>query len=169
MKPIKPITHFVPNRILALSCALIMGLALAATLTGVHPPTPVHADSSNHALLVQVQASQGFAAPGNALAANFLVVVSDRSGAPVTNLTQTDFTITNQFGLPGQTCGFSNNIVSFVNVLNGAYRIQIDLPLPGCTWVEGDYLAYVRVVDGPRQGQAPATLALNCPDLCTRQ
>jgi hypothetical protein len=155
----KASTKFVPNSI-KLTSAVITGLALVLTITWLQPPKQVQADSPNHALTVQVEASQGFAAPGNSLPANFLVVVTDRSGAPVTDLAQTDFSITNQFGLPGQTCGFSNNIVSFVNVLNGAYRIQVDLVLPGCTWVAGDYLAQVAVTAGIRRGQVPATLSV---------
>src|SRR5919201_194325 len=71
--------------------------------------------------------------------ANFLVVVTDVTGAPVITLSQANFFIGNQFSLPGQVCGFSNNIVSFVNVGNGAYRIQVGLAvnIPGCHWVEG--------------------------------
>ena len=167
MKPPKLIAPFVENSI-KLSCAVITGLALVLTIAWVHPSNQVQADTPDNALTVQVQASQGFAAPGNSLPANLLVVVSDHSGAPMTHLDQTDFAISNQFKLPGQTCGFSNNIVSFVNVLNGAYRIQVDLVLPGCTWVEGDYLAYVAVTDGLSRGQAPCTLSVKCPVICAR-
>jgi hypothetical protein len=168
MRPTRPITPFVPNRI-KLSSAVITGLALVLTIALVHPSNQVQAQTLANALTVQVEASQGFAAPGNSLPANFLVVVSDSSGAPVTSLDQSDFSISNQFKLPGQTCGFSNNIVSFVNVLNGAYRIQVDLvlALPGCTWVEGDYLTLVAVTDGVRRGQAPTTLSVKCPNVCS--
>ena len=167
MQQTKPIARFAPNSI-KLLWALIISLALVLTITWLHPPNQVQADSPNQAVLVQVEASQGFAAPGNSLPANFLVVVTDRSGAPVTNLDQMDFMISNQFALPGQSCGFSNNIVSFVNVLNGASRIEVDLALPGCTWVEGDYLAQVAISDGTRRGQAPATLSVRCPARCAR-
>ena len=168
MKPTKLIPSFVPNSIKPAS-VVITALALVLTIAWFNPPKQVQAQSSSNALTVQVEASQGFAAPGNSLPANFLVVVTDGGGLPVTNLVQSDFFISNQFKLPGQTCGFSNNIVSFDNVLNGAYRIQVDLVLPGCTWVEGDYLAHVAVTDGIRRGQAPATLSVKCPQRCTRQ
>lgn len=167
MRLTKLIAPFVPNST-RLFGAVITGLALVLTIAWLHPPKQAQADSPDNALLVQVEASQGFAAPGNSLPANFLVVVTDPSGAPVTHLDQTDFSISNQFKLPGQTCGFSNNIVSFVNVLNGAYRIQVALVLPGCTWVEGDYLAHVAVTDGVRRGQSPSTLSVKCPVTCAR-
>lgn len=165
MKSTRLRTQFVLD-IIKLLPALMIVPALVLAFGGLHPPKQVHADLASTALLVQVEASQGFAVPGNALPANFLVVVSDSTGAPVTDLTQAAFSISNQFGLPGQTCGFSNNIVSFDNVLNGAYRIQVDLVLPACTWVEGDYLAYVAVANGGERGQAPATLSVRCPEMC---
>jgi hypothetical protein len=166
MKLTKPIATFVLNNIKL--AAVTIGLLLVLTTAWLHSTKDVQADSPNNALSVQVETSQGFAAPGNSLPANFLVVVTDARGNPVTNLDQTDFFISNQFGLPGQTCGFSNNIVSFDNVLNGAYRIQVDLVLPGCTWVEGDYLAHVAITNGIRRGQAPATLSVKCPTQCVR-
>src|SRR5262245_17897115 len=163
MKPIKPLAPVRTTTTFFFVVVVILLITLSIEL--LRTADQVQAQSET-AFAVQVEASQGFAAPGNAQPANFLVVVSDHTGAPVTNLDQTDFTITNQFGLPAQTCGFSNNIVSFTNVLNGAYRIQVDLVLPACTWVEGDYLAYVVVTDGARRGQAPATLSLQCPERC---
>jgi hypothetical protein len=160
----RPILHTIK-----LFSALHIGLALVLIFNSLPLSQPVQADLSENALQVQVATSQGFAAPGNSLPANFLVVVTDSRGVPVTNLVQADFFISNQFTLPGQSCGFSNNIVSFTNVLNGAYRIQVDLVLPGCTWVEGDYLAYVTVTQGVKRGQAPCTLSVKCPDRCVRQ
>lgn len=167
MKPTRLIAPYVPNSI-KLTSSAITGLALVLAIAWFHPLEQIQAESPDNALLVQVEASQGFAAPGNSLPANFLVVVTDPSGAPMTHLEQADFVITNQFKLPGQVCGFSNNIVSFVNVLNGAYRIQVDLVVPGCVWVEGDYLAHVAVTDGLKRGQAPATLSVKCPVVCAR-
>jgi hypothetical protein len=71
-------------------------------------------------LNVDAQAAQGFAAPGNNQAANILVVVTNPlTGAAVTNLVQSDFSIINHFGIPGQVCGFSNNIVTFHNIGTG--------------------------------------------------
>jgi hypothetical protein len=159
MKLTKQVASFVINNI-KLSSAVTIGLLLVLSTAWLYSTKQVQADSPDNALLVRVEASQGFAAPGNSLPANFLVVVTDRRGAPVTDLNQADFAVINQFGLPGQACGFSNNIVSFDNVLNGAYRIQVDLVLPGCTWVEGDYLAQVAVTNGVRRGQEPATLSV---------
>lgn len=118
---------------------------------------------------VQAQASQGFAAPGNTQPANFLVIVTDRSGTPVTGLTQSDFQIIDHLTLPGQVCGFgSNNITFFEDKFTGAYQIQVSLntSVPGCHWVAGDYLTQVTVLDGARRGQAATTLSVKCQQSC---
>jgi hypothetical protein len=74
-------------------------------------------EANAESLLVQAEGSQGFAAPGNREPANFLVVVTRQlTGGPVTNLDQSDFAIISHFSLPGQQCGFTNQIISFVNV-----------------------------------------------------
>ena len=123
----------------------------------VDPST--NAAQTSSALLVQAEAGQGSAAPGNNLPAKFLVVVTDPvTGEAVTNLTQSTFQIINHFSLPGQTCGFSNNITSFVNVGTGAYRIHVRPG--GCNWVAGDYLAQIIVGGSARKGQAAATLSI---------
>src|SRR5262249_41891951 len=102
----------------------VLALAFILSLGCWQLITPAHAALfSPLALSVQSQASQGFAAPGNLQPANFLVVVTDDNGAPVTNLTHTDFIIVNHFTLPGQLCGFSNQIVAFNNTGTGAYHI----------------------------------------------
>ena len=116
-------------------------------------------------LKVDAQAAQGFAAPGNNQAANFLIVVTDPlTGAAITNLGQTDFSVINHFGIPGQVCGFSNNIVLFHNVGTGAYQIQVKLhqidPRVVCLWVKGDYLAQVSVSSAQRLGQAAVKLSV---------
>jgi hypothetical protein len=111
------------------------------------------------ALLVQAEAGQGFAAPNNNQPANFLVVVTDPvTGEAVTSLTQKRFTIVNHFSIPGQVCGFSNNITAFNNVGTGAYHIQVKPK--GCNWVSGDYLAQVIVSTKGRNGQTTATLSI---------
>jgi hypothetical protein len=111
------------------------------------------------AVFVQAEAGQGFAAPHNSLPANFLVVVTDpETGEAVTTLTQKNFTIINHFSIPGQTCGFSNNITSFNNVGTGAYQIQVKPK--GCDWVQGDYLAQIMVSAKGKNGQATATLSI---------
>jgi|SRR5215216_708210 len=115
------------------------------------------APSTSVALLVQAEAGQGFAAPHNNQPANFLVVVTDPiTGEAVTDLTQKNFTIINHFSIPGQTCGFSNNITLFNNVGTGAYHIQVKPK--GCDWVAGIYLAQVIVAAKGRNGQATASL-----------
>jgi hypothetical protein len=117
------------------------------------------ADSKKGALLVQAVAAQGRADVGNSEPANFLVIVTDPdTGAAVTDLVEADFRIINHFLITGQTCGFSNNIVGFVNVGTGAYQIRVGLTLPGCTWVAGNYLAQVAVARGSEAGQAAAIL-----------
>src|SRR5262245_50672076 len=142
---------WLPAKVLAL--AIILSLGCGQLITSAH------AAYSPLALTVQSQASQGFAAPGNLLPANFLVVVTDENGAPVTNLIKSDFTIINHFALPGQICGFSNQIVTFNNTGTGAYHIQVRNP--GCVWVKGDYLAQVIVSQGARNGQTAVTLSVN--------
>jgi hypothetical protein len=116
------------------------------------PPT-------SSALFVQAQAGQGFAASHNNQPANFLIVITDPiTGIAVTDLTQKNFTMVNHFSIPGQTCGFSNNITAFNNVGNGAYQIQVKPK--NCNWVAGDYLAQIIVAAKGRNGQAAATLSI---------
>jgi hypothetical protein len=115
--------------------------------------------TTSTALLVQAQAGQGFAAPHNNQPANFLIVVTDPiTGVAVTDLVQKNFIMVNHFSIPGQTCGFSNQISSFNNVLNGAYQIQVKPK--GCDWVAGDYLAQIIVAAKDRNGQATAKLSI---------
>lgn len=118
-----------------------------------------NAPSTSSALFVQAEAGQGFAAPHNNQPANFLIVVTDPvTGEAVTNLVQKNFTIINHFSIPGQVCGFSNNISLFNNVGTGAYQIQVKPK--GCDWVRGDYLAQIIVSTKGRNGQATATLSI---------
>ena len=119
--------------------------------------------TKDRALLVQVEAAQGHAAPYNTMPANVLVVVTDpRTGKAVPGLKQEDFAVINHFSIPGQICGFSNNIVFFNNVMTGAYHIQIGLSesVDGCTWIHGDYLMQVIITAGSRAGQGSATLSV---------
>jgi hypothetical protein len=149
----------------------VIALALVLGVDWGSVTRRAQADSPNDALLIQAEAAQGRAAPGNTERANFLVVVTDRTGTPVGDLVQSDFRIINHFQVPGATCGFSNNIVLFEVVANGttgAYHIQVELgSVPGCSWAEGDYLTQIIVSDGTRRGQATATLSIKCPQGCT--
>lgn len=115
------------------------------------------------ALLVQVEAGQGFASPGNTKPADLLVVVTDPwTGLPVAGLKKEHFQIINHFSLPGSGCGFSNNIVFFSEIGCGAYQVQVGLVanVPGCKWVRGDYLTQVSIDNGSRAGQGTATLRI---------
>ncbi len=118
------------------------------------------------AVNVQAVAAQGSAAPGNNANADILVLVTNpKTGAGVTSLTQADFTIVDHFGLPGQSCGFSNHITSFNNVMTGAYQITVAThsatpPPGGCKWVAGDYLGQVMVRTRKVQGQAAFLLSI---------
>jgi hypothetical protein len=118
------------------------------------------------AVHVQAVAAQGSAAPGNNANAHILVLVTDpQTGVGVTSLAQADFTVVDHFGVPGQTCGFSNNITSFNNVMTGAYQITVAThsatpPPGGCNWVAGDYLGQVRVRTRKVQGQAAFLLSI---------
>jgi len=115
--------------------------------------------AASTALLVQAQAGQGFAAPHNNQPANFLIVITDPiTGLAITNLTQKNFTIIDHFSIPGQTCGFSNNITAFNNVGTGAYQIQVKPK--NCNWVAGDYLAQIMVSSKTSNGQATAKLSI---------
>ena len=114
------------------------------------------------ALFVQVEAAAGFAAAGNASPADILVLVTDRvTGRPVTTLAQANFVVINHFSHSGQTCGFSNNIVTFSNVGTGAYHVQV--APAGCNWAVGDFLLQVIVSSGARNGQAPAKFTVADP------
>lgn len=115
--------------------------------------------ATSTALFVQSHAAQGFAAPGNGEQANFLVVVTDPiTGEPITTLTQTNFKIQNHFSIPGQACGFTNNITTFNNTGSGAYHLQVKPQ--GCKWVAGDYLAQVIVKGKSSTGQATVKLSI---------
>lgn len=117
------------------------------------------APTTSVALLVQAEAGQGFGAPHNSQPANFLVVVTDpATGLPVTGLAKSNFSVINHFSIPGQTCGFSNNITAFNDVGTGAYHIQVKPK--GCNWVSGDYLAQIIVSAKGRNGQAAAKLSI---------
>lgn len=121
---------------------------------------------ASHAVTVQAVAARGSASPGNNLNANILVLVTDPiTGAAVTNLTQSDFIVIDHFELPGQSCGFSNNITGFNNVMTGAYHIQVathatNPPAGGCKWVAGDYLGQVMVHTPASDGQAAFRLTI---------
>ena len=119
--------------------------------------------TKRRALMVQAEAAQGHAAPYNTMPANVLVVVTNpRTGQAVAGLEQEDFAVINHFSIPGQVCGFSNNIVFFNDVMTGAYHIQVGLSegVNGCSWVHGDYLMQVIVTTGSRVGQGTATLSV---------
>jgi hypothetical protein len=117
------------------------------------------APSTSSALFVQAEAGAGFAASHNNQPADFLVIVTNPiTGEAVTGLTKKNFTIINHFSIPGQTCGFSNNITSFVDVGTGAYRIQVKPK--NCNWVAGAYLAQIIVAGNAMNGQATATLSI---------
>ena len=139
-------------------------LAAAVTLLFVFDllTGPVGQAVPPRAAVVQVTASQGAAALGNGLPADLLAVVTNaKSGMPVTGLVESNFTIVNHFSLPGQTCGFSNNITSFVDVGTGAYRLQVEPA--GCPWTEGEHLGQVTVSSRDANGQAAFALRVERP------
>jgi len=115
---------------------------------------------------VQAVAAKGSAAAGNNDNADLLVLVTDPStGAGVTSLSQADFSVIDQFSLPGQSCGFSSNVTSFNNVGTGAYQLTIAThstkpPAGGCKWVAGTYLGQVIVKTSAVQGQAAFALSI---------
>ena len=118
------------------------------------------------AVNIQAVAGKGQAATGNNANADILVLVTDpKTGAGVTSLAQTDFTVVDHFGIPGQSCGFSGNITGFNNVGTGAYQITIAThagspPPGGCKWVAGLYLGQVIVKTTKIQGQAAFSLLI---------
>jgi hypothetical protein len=118
------------------------------------------------AVTVHAVAARGAASAGNNDNADILVLVTDsNTGAGITNLKQADFTVIDQFGLPGQQCGFSNNITSFNNVGTGAYQITVanhstKPPTGGCKWITGDYIGQIIVGAGSVKGQAAFLLSI---------
>jgi len=108
---------------------LVMGIALAFAISvGAQQDRDLNALSAElpRALDIQVKAAQGFAAPGNTHPADFLVDITDpETGAPITNLTQSSFQVISHFSIPGQVCGFTNNITAFGSAGTGAYQIQV--------------------------------------------
>jgi hypothetical protein len=121
---------------------------------------------SASAVNVQAVAAKGSAAAGNNSNADILVLVIDPiTGAGVTSLTQSDFSVVDHFGVPGQICGFSSNITGFNNVMTGAYQISIAThsaqpPVGGCKWVAGNYLGQVIVKSAAFEGQAAFLLSI---------
>jgi len=134
------------------SCVLVLSSVLGGT--------------SAYALTVKAVASNGDALAGNNANANILVVVTNTaSGAGITTLTKADFAVIDHFSLPGQLCGFSNNITGFNNVGTGAYQINVQThsvspPPGGCKWVRGDYLGQVIVKAPGETGQTGFKLSM---------
>jgi hypothetical protein len=118
------------------------------------------------AVTVQAVAAKGAAAPGNNNNVHILVVVTEpATGAGVVTLAQADFAVIDHFSLPGQACGFSNNITGFNNVGTGAYQILVAThsttpPPGGCKWVGGNYLGQVIVKTAAVTGQAVFVLSI---------
>lgn len=121
---------------------------------------------STSAVHVKAVAAKGAAAAGNNAGIDILVVVTDKAtGAGITSLVQANFTIVDHFGVPGQRCGFSNNITSFNNVMTGAYQITVAThaavpPVGGCKWVAGDYVGQVIVSTPALAGQTVFKLTI---------
>ncbi len=118
------------------------------------------------AVNIMAVAAQGSAAPGNNANANILVLVTNpKTGAGLISMKQSDFTVIDHFSIPGQSCGFSNNITSFNDVGTGAYQITVAThcerpPVSGCNWVAGDYLGQVMIRTSKVKGQAAFLLSI---------
>ena len=139
-----------------LVAAAVAGALLLALSTAGAPAATAARPT---AYLVSAEAAAGFAAPGTSAPADILVLVTDpTTGQAITTLTQPAFVVISHFSHPGQTCGFSNNVVTFANVGTGAYHLQV-APV-GCTWTAGDFLLQVLVASGARRGQDAATLTI---------
>jgi hypothetical protein len=115
--------------------------------------------TTNGALTINVQTSQGSAGNGNTHAANILVIVTS-GGTPVVELNRDHFTLMEHFEVPGQTACFSSNITSFRNAGTGAYLLQTR-PNNGAPWRTGHHLGQLLVsTDDDRQGQAAIKLII---------
>jgi hypothetical protein len=115
--------------------------------------------TTNGALTINVQTSQGSAGNGNTHAANILVIVTS-GGTPVVELNRDHFTLMEHFEVPGQTACFSSNITSFRNAGTGAYLLQTR-PNNGAPWRTGHHLGQLLVSsDDDRQGQAAIKLII---------
>jgi hypothetical protein len=121
---------------------------------------------SNKGVSVQAVAAAGAAAAGNNDNADILVLVTDSdTGAAVSSLKQSDFGVSDYFGVPGQRCGFSGHITSFDASGAGAYQITVGThsekpPTGGCKWVKGDYLGQVQVNSSMGEGHAAFLLSI---------
>jgi hypothetical protein len=113
-------------------------------------------------LTVTAAMSQAAATVGTRGHANMIVsVVNQNNGNPITNLVRADFFVSDQMSLPGQTCGFSNQVASFVNVGNGIYQFTLGLPdLGQCGWVKGTYLAGIQVFTSSQHGLTVSKLVI---------
>ncbi|SPF49333.1 exported hypothetical protein [Candidatus Sulfopaludibacter sp. SbA4] len=122
----------------------------------------VAAAAASAAGVVRVQAvmSQGTALAETGSGQAFLLVeVNDpATGAAVTGL---PLQVSDQMSLPGQACGFTNQIAGFAETGDGAYEIKIGLPegVPNCAWIKGVYLAGVHVT-GNGEGRTIASLTI---------
>jgi hypothetical protein len=113
-------------------------------------------------LTVTAVMSQAAAAVGTRGHANMIVsVVGLNNGNPVTTLVKTDFFVSDQMSLPGQTCGFSNEVATFANIGNGIYQFTLTLPdLGQCGWVKGTYLAGIQVSASAGHGLTVSKLVI---------
>ena len=147
---------------IVITLLVVVSVVLALVLVKL----PTQSAGAQVTVTVQAVAAKGAAAPGNNRNADILVLVTDATtGAGVPILTQAEFSVIDHFGIPGQACGFSNNITSFNNVGTGAYQITVAThstrpPSGGCKWVQGDYLGQVIVRSPAVAGQAAFLLSL---------
>ncbi|MBL8148956.1 MAG: hypothetical protein JNN15_03410 [Blastocatellia bacterium] len=118
------------------------------------------------AISVQVSTSQGKAAEGNAEAANFLVVVTDKTtGDAIKDLTVSNFFVSSHFFVEGQSqdCRF-DKVLSVTYGKRGAYRLKVGFnpeKSSGCVWSKGEHLAHIYVKKENLQGHATATLKID--------
>jgi hypothetical protein len=128
---------------------------------------PIRPLPSRNGWIVSNCACQPDSAP-----ATILVLVSEEdTGAPVTDLERDNFVVVNYGDGTTGFCGFTENVVNFGNVLNGAYQLLVVpthcLAPSGAAWVAGTYLVGVTVrpsstrFRGQGQGSDKLILARN--------
>src|ERR1041385_5948751 len=97
-------------------------------------------------LTIAAVAEDTIAAPGNTQPTYIVVSVQDGTGAAVTGLTISNFSIGSEIVGPGGSISHIDTVSN--GKLAGVYLLKV-LPLTGQTWKAGVYIFSVAVVHGP--------------------
>ena len=92
----------------------------------------------------------GNAVPGNALALNVIVGVTDNKGVGIVKLKITDFLIGCEIVGPGGSTSYISTAT--IGKLSGTYLLTL-LPIAGQNWYAGVYIFSINVTYGTDHGQ----------------